>query len=246
MYYFASDIHLGAGSREEQLATERLFVGWLERVSSDATAIFLCGDIFDFWFEYKRVVPKGFVRTLSKIAQLTERGVRVVFMAGNHDMWVRDYFEQECGMELYTQPTTFCLGAKRVHVAHGDNLNIKGNISLKLMNGFFRSGVARTLFRSLIHPDLALKFGQAWSRHSRHKHVVEPSGKQIPAVGFLREYALGHYAEHQDDIYIFGHLHIEQSFVEQTPQILFMNDWSSDPHYVSLSEGGEVELCRVK
>ncbi|MFR9554668.1 MAG: UDP-2,3-diacylglucosamine diphosphatase, partial [Rikenellaceae bacterium] len=99
MYYFASDTHLGAGSIEEQRLTERLFVEWLERVSADAEAIFLCGDIFDFWFEYKRVVPRGFVRTLGTIASITDRGVRVIFMAGNHDMWVRDYLAVECGME---------------------------------------------------------------------------------------------------------------------------------------------------
>ncbi|MFI3281456.1 MAG: UDP-2,3-diacylglucosamine diphosphatase [Rikenellaceae bacterium] len=246
MYYFASDIHLGAGSVAEQRATERLFVEWLERVSADATAIFLCGDIFDFWFEYQRVVPRGFVRTLSKISELTERGVKVLFMAGNHDMWVRDYLTVECGVEIYTAPTTFTLGAKKVHVAHGDNLNIKGNFKLKLMNSFFRSKLARALFSTLVHPDLALKFGQWWSASSRKKHSVETPELRYRLLSYLRDYAVDHHQEHHDDIYIFGHLHYVEAYDKEQPQIFFMNDWSSDPHYLALSEDGKAELRRVK
>ncbi|MFI3323235.1 MAG: UDP-2,3-diacylglucosamine diphosphatase [Rikenellaceae bacterium] len=246
MYYFASDTHLGAGSIEEQRLTERLFVEWLERVSADAEAIFLCGDIFDFWFEYKRVVPRGFVRTLGTIASITDRGVRVIFMAGNHDMWVRDYLAVECGMEIYTSPTTFDLGGVQVHVAHGDALNVRGNWSLKLMNSFFRSGAARALFRSIIHPDLGLRFGQWWSSSSRRKHKAEPDDLPLRSVGFLREYALSHYEEHGAQIYIFGHLHCTASFVEESPKMIFMNDWSSDPHYATLDAEGSVSLHRVK
>mgnify|MGYP000771996908 CR=1 FL=1 len=102
MYYFASDIHLGAGDEHSARAVERRFVAWLDKVSGDAEAIFLVGDIFDFWFEYRRVVPKGFVRTLGKLAELTDRGVRVVFFTGNHDMWVGDYLARECGVEIHT------------------------------------------------------------------------------------------------------------------------------------------------
>ncbi len=245
MYYFASDIHLGAGTREQQRATEQLFVEWLDSVSSTATAIFLCGDIFDFWYEYKRVIPKGFVRTLSKIAQLTDSGVRVVFMAGNHDMWVRDYFAHECGMEIYTAPTTFTLGAKKVHIAHGDNLNVQKNAKLKLMNAFFRSPLIRRLFSSLVHPDLALAFGQWWSGKSRKKHTGQTDEHQEFSANFLREYARGHYAANHDDIYIFGHLHYAKKDEGDTPQIIFMNDWSTTPHYISLSEEGCVELCQL-
>ncbi len=246
MYYFASDVHLGAGTREQQRATEERFVEWLEEVSHDAEAIFLCGDIFDFWFEYQRVVPKGFVRTLAKIAEFTHRGIRVVFMAGNHDMWIRDYFEQECGVEIYTTPTTFPLGAKRVHVAHGDNLNVKGDIKLKIMNGIFRSSVVRALFSWLIHPDLALAFGHWWSGASRKKHTNQTQEDIDRSVGFLREYALNHYTTHHDDLYIFGHLHHKADFTEEQPQIIFMNDWSRSPHYIAISEDGCVKLCQAK
>ncbi len=245
MFYFASDIHLGAGTHEVQRATEKRFVEWLEFVRQDATAIFLCGDIFDFWYEYKRVVPKGFVRSLAKIAELTEQGIRVVFMAGNHDMWVRDYLTIECGMEIYTSPTTFTLGAKRVHVAHGDNLNVRGNWSLSLMNATFHSRAVRWLFSTFIHPDLALKFGRWWSEKSRHKHVSEDDRERV--TGFLRDYALAHYAEHKDDIYVFGHLHYAKIYsLEEQPQMIFMNDWSGTPHYMRLSLEGVALLCAVE
>ena len=126
MHYFASDIHLGAGDRTAAREVERRFVAWLDRAGRDAESIFLVGDIFDFWFEYRRVVPKGFVRTLGKLAELTDRGVRVVFLTGNHDMWVGDYLTRECGVEVYTASQLLTLGGRRIFVAHGDNMNIDG------------------------------------------------------------------------------------------------------------------------
>ncbi len=97
MYYFVSDIHLGAGSTEESRAREHRFIDWLDAIAPDAVALYLVGDIFDFWYEYNQVVPKGFVRVLARLAQLTQSGVRVVFVAGNHDMWVGEYLRDECG-----------------------------------------------------------------------------------------------------------------------------------------------------
>lgn len=140
MIYFASDIHLGAGSEEAARATERLFVRWLDEAARDAEAIFLVGDIFDFWFEYKRVVPKGFVRTLGKLAELTDRGIRVVFFTGNHDMWVTDYLTRECGVEICTAPQLMTLAGRRIFIAHGDNMRIDGQPMLKLLNRIFARG----------------------------------------------------------------------------------------------------------
>ena len=131
MYYFASDIHLGAGGEAFAQQTERRFVRWLDDAAQDAEAIFLVGDVFDFWFEYRGVVPKGFVRTLGKLAELTDRGIRVVFFTGNHDMWVGDYLARECGVEIYTSPQQFCLNGKNVFIAHGDNMKIDGQPMLK-------------------------------------------------------------------------------------------------------------------
>lgn len=249
MFYFASDIHLGSGGKEESRRVEKLFLEWLGRVAEDAEAIFLCGDIFDFWFEYKRVAPKGHVRVLAKIAELTDRGVRVVFMAGNHDMWIGDYLSEECGAELYTSPKRFKLGDSVVHVAHGDNLNIGGDWVLKLMNTTFRSKIVRVLFSSLVHPDLALKFGQWWSSSSRKGHGSEEVHNIEKHRGVN---ALLKYAESQQEIspcnhYIYGHLH--QTYQHRDPQgeyyVTFMGDWSHNPSYAVLDLEGNMKIERV-
>ena len=118
MHYFVSDIHLGSGDVAEQRGVERAFLDFLKKIESDAETLFLVGDIFDFWFEYKRVVPKGFVRVLGRLAELSDKGVRVVMLTGNHDMWVGDYLTEECGIELYTTPQTFSVAGKTILLAY--------------------------------------------------------------------------------------------------------------------------------
>ena len=152
MIYFASDIHLGAGDPATARCTERRFTAWLDAVSRDAEAIYLLGDLFDFWFEYRRVVPQGFVRTLGKLAELTDRGVRVVFFTGNHDMWVGDYLHRECGVEIHTEPQVVTLAGKRLFLAHGDNINVGHLPWLCFMNRVFRSRPLRWLFRGACIP----------------------------------------------------------------------------------------------
>ncbi len=248
MYYFASDIHLGAGSPEERRRTEREFVAWLRRVGEDAEAIFLCGDIFDFWFEYKEVIPKGFARTFGALSELTDRGVRVVFMAGNHDMWVGNYLSEECGLELYTAPRLFELGGKRVYVAHGDNLNVKGNWRLRAINRIFRSKLAFKLFSTLIHPDAALRFGHAWSDQSRTKHDKFEGLPPIEngAIQALIEHSQAVQRETPCDLYIYGHLHIPFEYHDaEGLNVLFTNDWKSEPQYIRMSEDGEARLEKL-
>ncbi len=246
MYYFVSDIHLGAGSAQEAKATEERFVEWLDSVGDHATAIFICGDMFDFWFEYKRVVPKGFVRTLGRIARLTDRGVRVVFMAGNHDQWIGDYLASECGMELYTSPQIFEIEGKRLYVAHGDNLNIKGDPLLRFMNCGFRSKWLRALFSSLVHPDLALKFGQWWSRSSRNKHVHTQYKGRNAAQEMLSEYATTIRASEGSDYHIFGHIHLalDHTTADGT-RVIFTNDWSHTPYCAVMDKNGEIRLEKI-
>ena len=137
MYYFASDVHLGAGDEQQARRTEQLFVRWLESIEDDAEAIFLMGDIFDFWFEYSRVIPKGFVRVLGTLARLADKGITIHFFTGNHDMWCRDYFEKECGMHLHRRGEDVILSGKHLHLAHGDNLNIgnKPMLSVSVSGG---------------------------------------------------------------------------------------------------------------
>lgn len=122
-YYFASDVHLGlAYNGADPRGRERRFVAWLDSIRADCEGLFLAGDIFDFWFEYERVAPKGFVRTLGKLAEFCDSGIPVHFFVGNHDLWVGDYFEKEIGMTVHTAPATFDLYGRTVFIAHGDGL----------------------------------------------------------------------------------------------------------------------------
>lgn len=251
MIYFASDIHLGAGDRRSARALEHRFVEWLDRAGRDAEAIFLVGDIFDFWFEYRRVVPKGFVRTLGKLAELTDRGIRVVFFTGNHDMWVGDYLARECGVEIFTSPQLLTLAGRRVFVAHGDNMNIDGQPVLKLLNRTFRSRTLRRLFSWGLHPDLALKFGQWWSRKSRQKHNDADERARLtgrgqgfderltePLIAYARQYA----ATHRVDHFVFGHMHFARDFREGRLHVVNLGGWEKNPSYAVLDDGGELTL----
>ena len=238
MHYFVSDIHLGSGLVAEQRRAERLFLDFLSNIEADAESLFLVGDIFDFWFEYKRVVPKGFVRVLGRLAELSDKGVRVVMLTGNHDMWVGDYLTKECGIELYTKPQTFSLAGKTLFVAHGDNMNIKGKPLLQAMNAMFRSRLLRKVASWLIHPDLFMRFGQWWSGKSRKSHNND-YGPEI--LEDLIDYAIVYGKEHKVDYFIFGHLHYADD-VKCAQRILFMGDWHNQPSYIALDNDGQIEL----
>lgn len=239
MYYFASDIHLGAGDAAAARRVETRFVGWLDAVSSDAEAVFLLGDLFDFWFEYGRVVPKGFVRTLAKLADMTSRGIRVVFFTGNHDMWVGDYLQKECGVEVVTSPMFIELGGKRLFLAHGDNIRVDGQPMLKLMNTAFRSRVLRFLFSWLVHPDLAMRFGQWWSGHSRKSHgaVIDRS-----MLAPLKEYADEVASQRHVDCCIFGHMHLAADIETEHTRVIFLGEWETAPAYAAMTDDGELAL----
>lgn len=251
MIYFASDIHLGGGDEAFARENERRFVAWLDRVGRDAGAIVLAGDVFDFWLEYRRVVPKGFVRTLGKLAQLTDRGVRVLFFTGNHDMWVTDYLARECGVEIYTAPRLLTFGGQRVFVAHGDNMNIQGQPMLRLLNNVFRSRTLRTLFSWGLHPDLALRFGHWWSSCSRKKHNdadLEAARNGLPGgfdaslteplIRYAREYARTHAVDH----FVFGHMHFARDYREQGLHVVNLGGWEKNPSCAVLDDAGNLTL----
>lgn len=240
MHYFVSDTHLGAGSAAEARATEQRFVAWLDRVAADAETIVLLGDIFDFWFEYRRVVPKGCVRTLAKLAELRERGIRILYLTGNHDMWMRDYLTTECGLELYTTPQRLELGGLSLFVAHGDNMKIDGLWSLKLMNTVFRSRTARWLFSWLVHPDWAIRFGRWWSGSSRKRHAQQTLTEAVtePLIAYAREYA----ATNRVDCFIFGHMHYRREYREGTLHTLHLGCWEEGESYAALDNAGNITL----
>jgi UDP-2,3-diacylglucosamine hydrolase len=241
MYYFASDVHLGAGDELTSRRTEQRFVAWLDMVAKDAEEIFLVGDIFDFWFEYNYVIPKGFVRALGKLAELADKGVKITFITGNHDMWAKDYLERECGIKTFFTPQTVELAGKRLFVAHGDNMNIKNQPVLRLMNATFRSRIARVLFSWLVHPDIALKFGKWWSGKSRKSHSMETLTEK--SLGFLIDYARDYKAENPTtDYIIFGHMHYPYDLSQEQLRVLFLGCWEGDATYAALDSEGNIEL----
>ncbi len=237
MHYFVSDIHLGSGTPEEQRRVERSFLDFLKQIEGDAETLFLVGDIFDFWFEYNEVVPKGFVRVLGRLAELIDGGVRVIMLTGNHDMWIGDYLARECGISLFTEPRTFSLAGKDVFVAHGDNMNVKGTPVLRLMNKMFRSRGLRKVASWLIHPDLFLRFGKWWSGKSRKSHGATQSAEVLSP---LIDYAIEHNKSNRVDYYIFGHMHYVAD-IKGALRILFMGDWHTRPNYLALDNNGEIE-----
>ena len=240
MYYFASDVHLGADGSDETRRRERRFVTWLDMAARDAEAIFLVGDIFDFWFEYVRVIPKGFVRTLGKLAEIADRGVRIYFFTGNHDMWCYDYFER--GIKVFFSPQRMRLAGRNVLIAHGDNMNIDDKPLLRLMNTIFRSKTARRIFSWTVHPDLALRFGHWWSGKSRKTHAAETLTRD--SLGFLIDYARRYEAQHPDtDYIIFGHMHYACDYCEEGLRVLFLGSWDeANPVYGVIDGEGEAEL----
>ena len=242
MYYFASDVHLGTGDERTSRRTEQLFVKWLDKVSADADAIFLVGDIFDFWFEYENVIPKGFSRTLGKLSELTDRGIKIYFFIGNHDMWCRDYLQKECGVEIVFSPRRMTLSGKEIFIAHGDNMNIKDKPMLRLMNSGFRSTILRKLFSWLVHPDIALGFGKWWSGKSRKSHSKETLTPD--SLGFLVDYAREYKKANQDTDYIlFGHMHYPYDLSENDLRVLFLGCWDGDKAtYAAMDNAGNISL----
>lgn len=241
MIYFASDIHLGGGGEQAARELERRFTDWLDAVSGDAEAIILVGDVFDFWFEYKKVVPKGFVRTLGRLAALADRGVRIVFFTGNHDMWVRDYLTRECGIEIYTSPQLMTLAGQKVFIAHGDNMNIDGQPVLKLLNRIFRSRTLHWLFSWGVHPDWALRFGHWWSGKSRKRHDAGEGFDESltePLIAYARTYAQLHEVDH----FIFGHMHFPRDYREGGLHVVNLGGWDKKASYAELNDAGELTL----
>lgn len=242
--YFASDIHLGGGSSAaDARRREQCFVAWLDCVAADAEAIVLLGDIFDFWFEYRRVVPKGFTRTLGKLSELTDRGIRICFFAGNHDQWIGDYLRTECGLELYTDPQCLTFNDVHLFLAHGHHMGV--GREPRLLNRIFRSRLLRWLFRTFVPHNLAMRFGLWWSRKSRLAHDRRgPADPAVtdPLIGFARSYAAAH-PQQPVDHFLFGHMHVARDFRDGALHTLHLGAWTaSRGSYARLDASGALTL----
>lgn len=230
--YFLSDAHLGSRAIEHSRTQERRLVNFLDHIKDKADAVYLLGDMFDFWFEYKTVVPKGFTRFLGKISELTDRGVEVHFFTGNHDIWCGDYLERECGVILHRNPVTMEIHDKVFFLAHGDGLG-DNDKKFKFLRGVFHNKVCQSLFAAL-HPRWGVNFGLAWAKHSRlkRKDGKEPEYQgeaNEPLICFAKEYL----KTHPDvNYFMFGHRHIElDMFLNRDTRIMILGDWISQFTY---------------
>jgi UDP-2,3-diacylglucosamine hydrolase len=227
--FFASDFHLGLNTGIAPLEREKKIVKWLDRITPEAQEIYLLGDIFDFWWEYRLVVPKGFTRFLGKIASITDSGIPVHFFTGNHDMWVGDYLSKECGVIIHTGPVTNSFNGKIFHLAHGEGLGTK-NTGYKILLWIFHNKLLRALY-SALHPAIGIWIGHKWSLSSR-------LGKGI-SLEFLGEdkedlvrYAGLVSSKEKIDYFIFGHRHMAMNFnFKEGGEIIFLGDWIRHSSY---------------
>lgn len=234
--YFLSDAHLGSLAIPHRRMQERRLVRFLDSIKDKAEAIYLLGDMFDFWYEYKYVVPKGYTRFLGKLSELTDNGVEIHFFTGNHDIWEYGYLEEECGLIVHHQPLTTELHGKIFYLAHGDGLGDNSG-SFKLLRKVFHNKACQVLFGAL-HPRWGMDFGLTWAKHSRMKRV---DGKEPPYMGENKEYLVlwtkAYEQSHPNiDYYIYGHRHIELDLnlprtEGHTPRMLILGDWITQFSY---------------
>jgi UDP-2,3-diacylglucosamine hydrolase len=240
--YFASDIHLGLPNFEEGKERERLFVSWLDEIKDDAKEIFLVGDIFDFWYEYRRVIPKGFTRFLGKIAEITDSGIPVHFFTGNHDVWMFDYFPKELGVSVYSNPITREFNGKSFFIGHGDGLG-PGDPGYKILKGIFTSKILQWLF-SRLHPNFALWLGNRWSVSSRYSKDITYKfrGEEEQITKFARQ-SLG--ANHFD-YFVFGHWHSPAVHpLTKNSQLIMLGDWLVNNTY-AVWDGSKMSLNKYE
>jgi UDP-2,3-diacylglucosamine hydrolase len=221
--YFASDFHLGVPNATASLLREKKIVRWLEYIRPTAEAIFLVGDIFDFWFEYKQSIPKGYIRLQGKLAELTDAGIPVIFFSGNHDMWMFDYFTKELDIPIFRQPKQFLIGQSKFMIGHGDGLG-PGDHTYKLLKKIFASKLCQWLF-ARVHPNTGIAIANAWSRRSRIASNAKGEEKFMGDAEWLYTYAKETEAREHHDFYVFGHRHL--------PLILQVNSIS---RYINLGE----------
>ena len=241
--YFASDNHLGAPTPEDSLPREKKFVAWLDDAKKDAAAIFLLGDLFDFWMEYKTVVPKGFTRTLGKLAEISDAGIPIYFFVGNHDLWMNGYFEEELNIPVYHKPQEFILNDKQFFIGHGDGLG-PGDKGYKRMKKVFTNRFCKWLFRWL-HPDLGVRLAQYLSVKNKLISGDEDTKFLGEDNEWLVQYCKRKESQKHNDYYIFGHRHLPLEIdINDTSKYINLGDWISYYTY-GVFDGKEVQLKKL-
>ena len=238
--YFASDNHLGAPTRQASMPRELKFVNWLDSIKSDAYAIFLLGDLFDFWFEYKHVIPKGFTRTFGKLAELSDMGIKMHYFVGNHDLWMNGYFEEELNIPVFHQPQAYEFNGKSFLIGHGDGLG-PGDKGYKRMKKVFTNPVAKWFFRWL-HPDLGIRLAQYLSV----KNKLISGEEDVKFLGedkeWLVQYCKEQLKQEHKDYFVFGHRHLPLEIaLSEKSTYMNLGDWISYFTYGEF-DGNTLEL----
>lgn len=242
--YFISDFHLGIPDEKASRERELKIIRWLDSVKHDAAEIYLLGDVFDFWYEYKEVIPKGYTRLLGKMAELSDKGITLHYFTGNHDMWVFDYFTKELGIKIYSTPIQRNIHGKIFFIGHGDGLG-PGDLKYKFIKKVFASKVCRWLFR-WIHPDVGMAVGNYFSRKSRivtgdYDDIYKGDDNEY-LMQFCREKLL---KEHID-YFLFGHRHmVIDKMINEKSRYINLGDWIRHFMYAEF-DGKELKLLKFE
>ena len=238
--YFLSDFHLGAPDKKSSLEREKRIIKFLDSIKSNTSQIFILGDLFDFWYEYKNVVPKGYVRILGKLAELTDSGITIHFFSGNHDMWMHGYFEEELNIKVYHHPESFEFNGKRFLIGHGDGLG-PGDKRYKFIKRVFRNSISRKLFGAM-HPSWGIGLANYLSRKSRaatgknDEHFLGDTKEWL--ILFCKDVLKGlHY-----DYFIFGHRHLPIDYkLSEVSRYINLGDWIKYSSY-AVFDGDRLTL----
>lgn len=238
--YFASDLHLGMHPGEESLRREKLFVQWLEEIKNDASELWLLGDVFDYWFEYKKVVPRGFTRFLGKLASLSDEGVKIHLIPGNHDIWAFNYLPLEIGLEIHPKPLTRTWNNHMFLLGHGDGLS-KGDQIYRMLQGIFKNRIMQWLY-ARIHPNGSMAFAQWWSKKSRMNHGTFGAFRG-PDQEHQVQYARQRIKQDPHlEFLIFGHRHIPFDIrIAENTRVICLGDWIGNFTY-GVFDGEDFQL----
>jgi len=241
--YFASDFHLGAGGLDDSRVREARLVRWLDTIKADAAELFLMGDVFDFWFEYRTVVPKGYIRFIGKLAELADAGIKIYLFKGNHDMWMFGYFEKELGATIISNELVIERGGKKFFLHHGDGLG-PGDNAYKLLKNIFRSRLCQWLFERL-HPNFGVGIANYWSGKSRLHNLGDKPYKE-EEQGWLLDYSREVIKTVSYNYLIFGHRHYPME-VQLTDKSTYVNlgEWINYNSY-AVFDGTDLKLERFE
>lgn len=242
--YFVSDVHLGVPTVFESREREKKFVRFLDEIAKDAEEIYLLGDIFDMWFEYKRAVPRGYVRLLGKLAEIRDSGIPIYMFTGNHDMWMFDYFTEELGIPIIKEPILKTIHGKKILMGHGDGLG-PGDLSYKFIKKVFASSLNKWLFARL-HPNFGLGIASLLSRKSRISNGDYDSKFLGEDKEMLIQYAKQKLENEHIDYFVFGHRHLPLEMeLQENSTYINLGEWVSQFHYAVL-DGDNLQLIKYE